>query len=344
MRRHFASVLAVVLSVPALSAVLAQDLPRDERVEALAKEVRSKGWIVYGARSENGTWDLFLSRPDGSARRNISNTADFEEGAPRFSPDGKRLLYRRTAKGTTINHDQWGVQGQLVIAEADGTNPRPVGQDKQFPWACWSPDGKQVSCLTLKGVEIVDLQSKAVLRKLPRQGVYQQMYWSPDGKWFCGVSNALGEMWMIARLDAQTGKLNAVHQFQSCTPDWFPDSKRVIFSSRPGGQPGAGGYGWTQLWMADGEGKNSKLVYGEDGRHVYGGCLSPDAKYVLFTRGKVDGGGSESSGAPICVMRMADAPTIAGESKDLRKVHPKTTDGPVLQFADGWEPHWREGD
>jgi len=344
MLKQIASVLAVVLSVPALSAALAQDLPRDERVEALAKEVRAKGWIVYGARSENGGWDLFLSRPDGSARRNITNSADFEEGAPRFSPDGKRLLYRRTAKGTTISHDQWGFQGQLVIAEADGTSPQPVGQEKQFPWANWSPDGKQVSCLTLKGIEIVDLDSKAVVRKLPRQGIYQQMFWSPDGKWFCGVSNSLGEMWMIARLDAQTGKLNPVHKFQSCTPDWFPDSKRVIFASRPGGQPGAGGYGWTQLWMADGEGKKSELVYGEDGRHVYGGCLSPDAKYVLFTRGKVDGGGSESAGAPICVMRMRDAPTIAGESKDLRKVHPKTVDGPVLQFADGWEPHWRYGD
>jgi len=25
------------------------------------------------------------------------------------------------------------------------------------------------------------------------------------------------------------------------------------------------------------------LVYGEDGRHVYGGCISPDGKFVLFT-------------------------------------------------------------
>ena len=35
----------------------------------LAKEVRTKGWIVFSATSAQGDWDLFLMRPDGSARR-----------------------------------------------------------------------------------------------------------------------------------------------------------------------------------------------------------------------------------------------------------------------------------
>ena len=144
----------------------------------------------------------------------------------------------------------------------------------------------------------------------------------------------------IVRVNVATGEMNPVNTFQSCTPDWFPDSRRVIFSCRPPGQPGGGGYGWTQLWMADGEGKKSGLVYGEDLRHIYGGALSPDAKYVLFSRGIEDGAGSESSGAPLCVMRLSDAPTIAGKSQDLRKVHPRTKDGPVLELAEGWEPCW----
>jgi len=339
-RRRIGSVFSLILVAAAVPATAAEEAARDARVAALAKEVARKGWIAYGARSENGTWDLFLSRPDGSQRRNLTSTPDFEEGAPRFSPDGKRMLYRRTAKGTSISHDRWGFQGRLILANADGSEPVPYGDEEQFPWASWSPDGRELACLTLKGIDFVDLATKSVVRRLPRKGIYQQLFWSPDGKWLCGVANYLGEVWTIARLDAASGELNAVHKFQSCTPDWFPDSKRIIFSSRPAGQPGGGGYGWTQLWMADGDGKESQLVYGEDGRHVYGGGLSPDGKYVLFTRGKVDGGGSESAGAPICLMRASDAPTIAGPSKDLRKVHPKTTDGPVLQFAEGWEPCW----
>ena len=37
-------------------------------------------------------------------------------------------------------------------------------------------------------------------------------------------------------------------------------------------------------------------------------------------------------GAPMGLMRLADAPTIGGESKALRKVHPATKDGPVAMM------------
>ena len=41
-------------------------------VAQLASEVRTLGWIVSPARSDKGDWDLFLMRPDGSERRNIT--------------------------------------------------------------------------------------------------------------------------------------------------------------------------------------------------------------------------------------------------------------------------------
>ena len=309
---------------------------QEDRVAQLAKEVGSKGWIVFAARAENETWDLFLMRPDGSARRNITNTADDEEGGPRFSLDGRQLLYRRFAKGTVISHDLWGFQGNLMIAGPDGARPVQIGGDREFPWASWSPDARQIACLTQKGIQIVDLQTKKVVRELPRRGIYQQLFWSPDGQWFCGVANAR-MMWTVVRMHVRTGELNIVHEFQSCTPDWFPDSKHIIYPSRPAGQ---NGYGFTQLWMSDGDGKEAKMIYGEDGYHIYGGALSPDGKYVLFTRCGEDGGGSEKSGAPICVMRMEDAPAIAGPSAALRKVHPDAKEATVLQLVEGWEPCW----
>jgi Tol biopolymer transport system component len=328
-------VLTVGLILP--SAILGA---QDDKVAQLAKEVAGKGWIVYASRSvENETWDLFLMRPDGSRRRNITNTADYEEGGPRFSPDGRKLLYRRFTKGTTINHDLWGFQGDLMIAENDGSNPMQIGGDREYPWASWSPDGKQIACLTQKGIQMIDLETKKIVRELPRKGIYQQLFWSPDGQWFCGVANT-SMLWTIVRMHAETGELNIVHEFQSCTPDWFPDSKHIIYPSRPAGQPGNNGQGFTQLWFSDGEGKDARMIYGEDGYHIYGGALAPDARYVLFTRCPQDGGGSEESGAPICVMRMADAPAIAGPSPDLRKVHPDAKDAPVLQLVEGWEPYW----
>ncbi len=320
-------------------ASIAQAASEDD-LQKLREEVRSKGWIAYSSRSDNGTWDLFLSRPDGSDRHNLTNTPDFEEAAPRFSPDGKKILYRRLEKGSTIDHDQWGFQGQLVISKADGTKRENLGEEGDYPWAEWSPDGTQIASLTKKSIQIIDLDTLEVIREIPRKGIYQQLFWSPDGKWFSATGNHGGESWTVVRMDIETGEVNALRSHKTCTPDWYPDSKSVILSSRPAGQPGDDGYGYTQLWRVDGEGKDQEFLYGQDGLHIYSGAVSPDGDYLLFTKCPDDGGGAERSGGTICLMRASDAPTIGGPSPDLRKVHPDVNDGPVLDIDKGWEPHW----
>jgi len=111
-------------------------------------------------------------------------------------------------------------------------------------------------------------------------------------------------------MNAENSEVNPLRSFQNCTPDWFPDSVHVILSSRPAGQTGAKGYGYTQLWQVNGEGTDQKLLFGEDGLHIYGGALSPDGNYVLFTKCPEDGGGAEKSGGTICLIRMADTPGL----------------------------------
>src|SRR5262249_54064966 len=99
----------------------------EEPVARLAEEVRTQGWIVFSARSRDADWDLFACRPDGSAVRNITRTPEFNEASPQFSHDGRRLLYRRLPRGETISGNQYGTQGELVFAHADGTSPRVFG-------------------------------------------------------------------------------------------------------------------------------------------------------------------------------------------------------------------------
>ena len=321
---------AVLLTTILVAAVAAED----KTVETLRREVVTKGWVVTSIKQKRGDWDLVLMRPDGSKQRKLTDTPDWSEAAPRWSPDSRRLLYRRIKAGTVISHDRWGFQGELVMADAMARNGRVMGK---HPWGCWSPDGTQISCLSLKGIEILDVATGKVKRRMKRAGYFQQLFWSPDGKWFCGTANVGGELWTIVRMDVATGKWNVVSRFRNCTPDWFPDSRQVIFSNRPANQKG---YGWTQLWMAPGQGGQRKMLYGEDGRHIYGGGLSPDGRYVLFTRCPKDGGGSERSGAPGGLMRLADAPIIGANSPALRKLHPGAHDGPVLALPDLWEPHW----
>jgi len=309
-------------------------------VTRLAEEVRGQGWILYGARPAQGDWDLFRCRPDGSQVRPLTQTPQFNESSPQVSRDGRRLLFRRIKRDEQFDNNRHGEQGELVLANSDGTNPQALGGEGEFPWASWSQDGKQIASLSIKGIAFIDVATKHVVRKLERTGFFQQMTWSPDGQWLIGVANSHGTGWSIARMDVTTGAADAVNRVDCCTPDWGPDSRNVIFSWRPPGQKANKGYGWTQLWMADAEGKSRRLVYGEDGRHVYGGHVSPDGKYVLFTGNLQEDGDPGNAGAPMGLMRLSDAPIIGGESVELRALHPNAKDGPVLTLPTGWEPCW----
>jgi Tol biopolymer transport system component len=289
---------------------------------------------VYSAQTESGDWDLFLMRPDGSDRRNISQTISLNEVAARFSPSGRRLLYYRQPRGSKVDNNGYGTH-ELVIADADGTNPVVYGNG--YSWASWGPGGEQIACLGKNSVQIVDLSTRKVIREIDRKGLFEQLFWSPDGKWFCGTANGLGQYWTIARMDAATGELNPVSdpQCYNCTSDWFPDSQRIIYSN---GIPCTNE--WAQLWVASGDGKERRLIYGETGRHIYGGAVSPDGKYALFTRSQKDLGKVDNSVTTMALMRLRDAPIIGGTSEVLRKTYPQAGNGPVLDLSFGWEPHW----
>jgi Tol biopolymer transport system component len=334
-------IIAAAASLLRVSCLHADD---STEVTKLAEEVRGMGWIVSATISPRGDWDLYLMRPDGSERRALTQTPEWNEIWPQWSRDGSKLLYRRLKRGEAVNGNDYGRQGTPVVARSAGPGQLVLGGDGDLPWATWSPDGREVATLGLKGIKFVDVETGQVRRTLERQGFYQQLIWSPDGKWLVGVANNLATSWSIARMNATTGEVNAVNTVDCCTPDWFPDSRSVIFSWRPPGQKTNRGQGWTQIWMADAVGTNPRLVYAKDDRHAYGSCVSPDGKYVIFTGNPKEDGDPEHGGAPMGLMRLGDAPIIEGASHGVRALFPEARNGPILKLPTGWEPCWTIND
>jgi Tol biopolymer transport system component len=342
--RHCGSA-GLALLVCCAAPAFAENPVADAGAAVLAGEVASRGWIGFSTKTGQGDYDLFVSRPDGSFRRNLTQTPEANEFGGRFSPNGKRMLYRRQARGSTntagadINHDLWGTQGALVIANADGSDPQRQGDEGAYPWASWSPDGKQIACLYKREgqIRIFDLATRKLVRELPRQGIFQQLFWSPDGKHLCGTANLNGQDWNIVSIDLATGQETLLTRSLNCTADWFQgDPNRVIYSSRVPGL--ASEYGWTMLMQATADGKSRTLVCGERGRHLYYGCTSPDDKYVIFSRPEADGG----TDANMAILRLADAPIIVPDDyKELRSLYPNAKSGPILRLPQaGFEPHW----
>ena len=313
-------------------------------IPGLKAEVAERGWIVFSAHTGSGDWDLFVMRPNGDHLRPLTRSAEWNEILPRVSPDGTRLLYRRLPREETPDGNRHGQQGVLVVARLDASDPRVLGKDGDLAWASWSPDGKSLATLGLKGISFVDAGTGKVRRTLPRAGLFQQLTWSPDGLALTGVSNGLGTSWSVVRMDAVSGQVTAVSRGDCCTPDWFPDGAQVVFSNRRESQRILGGNGWTELWRAQADGSDARLLVAEEGRHLYGGQVSPDGRHVLFTGNAQEDGDPANQGAPMFLVRLSDTPMVRGNSDRLRQAHPGAKDGPVLQLSSGWEPFWTPHD
>lgn len=79
---------------------------------------------------------IALDLRDG-ASVNITNTLEFSEFHPAWSPDGKRLAYEKYPDNEKI--------GQLIIANADGSNPIAITDvTRMDAYPVWSPDGKRI--------------------------------------------------------------------------------------------------------------------------------------------------------------------------------------------------------
>jgi Tol biopolymer transport system component len=326
---------------------------KDPEVRKLYDELATKGWIVYSAKTEKDDFDLFIARPNGTNVHKITRTPEHSELDPQFFPDGKRILYRRVGKLNPKVDYREHLYGTLVVANVDGSHPRTLGGEGDYPWPAISPDGRQIACLYKKEgkIRIFDLETLKVVKEIPSQVIHQYLRWSPDGKEFCGAGNLPGVDWGVLTYDIATGKAILISRVMNCTPAWFPDSQRCIFSHRntdlvsddggatakkTGQDPNAS---WTMLMMASKDGAYRKLVIAEEYRHLYFSCLSPDNKYVIYCRPEVD---STLTGK-MAIIRMSDTPIVERPWAAVEKAYAQNPKrGPVLHLdlPASFHPDW----
>ena len=157
---------------------------------------RDGQWIAYVTYPEGALW---RSRLDGSDRLRLTDPPLYAVN-PRWSPDGKQILFRV---------EQTGEPNKIYIVSANGGAPELQLPGDTIPRydPSWSPDGNRIlfdealpnGSRTLK---LLDLRTHRVV-PVPGSDGYTASNWSPDGRHIVALTR---DALKLVLFDFTTGK------------------------------------------------------------------------------------------------------------------------------------------
>ncbi len=167
--------------------------------------------------------NLWIVNFDGSDLRPLTSGPD-NEFSPRWSPDGKRLLYASTSEGSVQIHLRWMDSGQT--ARVTRVQKSPAGME-------WSPDGQWIAFSMAVPDEtkpFVELPAKPEGAEWAKPAkVIRKMNYRADGE---GYLEEVHAQLFIVPAEGGTPRQLTQGAFDNGAPlAWSPDGKAIIFSA-----------------------------------------------------------------------------------------------------------------
>jgi len=133
---------------------------------------------------------------------------------------------------------------ELVVADADGENPRVVTQSKEpLMSPAWSPDGAELAYVSfedrLSTIYVQNLKSGERRRLSAHAGVNQAPAWSPDGKKMALTLSTRDGNLDVYVMDLETQALTRITDDPGIDtePQWAKDGLSLYFTSDRAGGP-----------------------------------------------------------------------------------------------------------
>jgi Tol biopolymer transport system component len=164
--------------------------------------------------------DIYLMRSDGSQVRRLTDHEGYD-GGPFFSPDGKRIVWRR--------FDEEGVNADIMTMNLEGRDVRQITQDFGMAWAPFYHPSNEYIIFTSNREGFSNFELYIVDRLGYREPVQISFtdgfdglpVFSPDGTKLVWTSN---------RYAAQPGTKDKGHLFIS---DWNHEAARLALRKSP---------------------------------------------------------------------------------------------------------------
>jgi TolB protein len=172
--------------------------------------------------------------------------------APRYSPDGNRILMSlQSEDGSNSNIFEMNLQTRKSrqITDVAAINTAPS----------YSPDGGQIAFESDRGgtqqIYVMDSSGGGQNRISFGKGRYSTPVWSPDGQWIAFTKSANGKFAIGVMKPDGSGERILTEGFHNEGPTWAPNSRVIMFFRETGGETGG-----AHLFSVDVTGYNEQPV------------------------------------------------------------------------------------
>lgn len=145
--------------------------------------------IVFVHCNKDGNKDIYIMANDGTNRRKLTGKPSLIMDTPRWSPDGKMILFMQ-------DENIW-------VMNADGSNPVPLTTDFKFNEnPAWSQDGKMIAYSSCAGgsvdIWVMSVDGKDKTQLTLSQEAEDYPSWSQDGrKMAFQIGHIKGRIWVV---------------------------------------------------------------------------------------------------------------------------------------------------
>jgi len=188
---------------------------------------------------------------------------------PRWSPDGKKIVYNSYQNGGPMLYLRDLVTG--AFRRLSGRSGLNIG-------ACWAPSGNELAlCMSHEGnpdIFTIDLQGKILKQLVEHWGIDVSPAFSPDGRKIAFVSNRSGSP-QIYVLEIASGRVDRLTYEGSynTSPAWSK-LNRIVFVGKANGH--------FDIFTMEPEGSGIKRLTANAGNNE-DPCWSPDGRYIAFS-------------------------------------------------------------
>jgi TolB protein len=174
--------------------------------------------MVFAMSDGRGNIDIYVSKLDGTDRRNITNSSAINS-TPIWSPSGSQVAFISNRDGAA----------QIYICDADGANLRRIPKEGgETDWPAWSPDGRWIAfhwkprMAENFDIFLADVASGQIRQLTSDSGSNECPSWAPDGRHIAFQSNRTGsEQIFIMLADTNRPELRMItSQGANTCPAW----------------------------------------------------------------------------------------------------------------------------